>query len=260
MTMYADCRSFWLPKADRNPEEYEDAFFPKSDSEHSLDRAMRFAVADGATESSFARRWAKQLVIAYCHPGTPSPADNSGFQAQIERRGVDWSRYVSAKPLAWNFLAKAQRGAFATLVGVTLMPGDGEAGRWEAVAVGDSCFFQVRNSKLERAFPQQQSAAFGFHPELLCSLSRLNEPVWAAWNEHLTTGEWSSGDQFLLMTDALAKWFVESLEKAGRPWETLQEVTATHEHFVVWVQQQREDRTLTNDDVTLMLIAIRAGT
>jgi hypothetical protein len=260
MKMYADCRSFWLPKADRSAEEYEDAFYPKSDIEHSLDRAMRFAVADGATESSFARRWAKQLVIAYCHPETPRPADMAGFRAQIERCGADWSSYVSAKPLAWNFLAKAQRGAFATLAGVTLMPGTDEVGCWEAVAVGDSCLFQVRDSKLERAFPSQQSNVFGFHPELLCSLSKMNEPVWAAWNEHLETGEWSSGDQFLLMTDALAKWFVESLEMAGRPWEILQEVTSTHGHFATWVQRQREGRTMTNDDVTLMLIAIRAGT
>jgi hypothetical protein len=256
MAAYAHCRRLWLPKAGRSADEYEDAFWPTAEGAYALEQETRFAVADGATESSFARRWARHLVLAYCNPLTPPPADAAGFRQEIERRGARWMRYVYAKPLAWNFLAKAQRGAHATLTGVAFMPYEGTTGRWDALAVGDTCLFQVRDGQLVRAFPVQEAEAFGYHPQLLCSVSRANEQVWAEWDQRLTHGEWAAGDLFLLMTDALAKWFVERVEEGVRPWETLLEEALSSERFQEWVACTRTKAAMQNDDVTLMLITI----
>ncbi|PSQ69788.1 MAG: hypothetical protein BRD29_00935 [Bacteroidetes bacterium QH_2_67_10] len=52
-------RAFWAPKGGAGVEEYEDAF---SVSESSA--PFRTAVADGATEAAFARRWARFLADA----------------------------------------------------------------------------------------------------------------------------------------------------------------------------------------------------
>ena len=55
---------FWACKHGSQPHEYEDAFWPL----HHLADVNRdtfcCAVADGATESSYARIWAKQLARA----------------------------------------------------------------------------------------------------------------------------------------------------------------------------------------------------
>ncbi len=46
---------FWVPCGGNRPEDYEDAFAANAE-------AGRFALADGATESSFAALWAQLLV------------------------------------------------------------------------------------------------------------------------------------------------------------------------------------------------------
>lgn len=53
--------SFSLCKEGNKPEEYEDAFAGDP-------RSGRFAVADGASESSFACLWAKLLVNGFVAP------------------------------------------------------------------------------------------------------------------------------------------------------------------------------------------------
>ena len=58
---------FWLPKAGNTEDEYEDALSPKK-TQGKLERKFpRFAVADGATESSFSGLWAQLLVDSNSH-------------------------------------------------------------------------------------------------------------------------------------------------------------------------------------------------
>jgi hypothetical protein len=62
--MHVLAQPFWLHKIGNAPEEYEDALWPEqlTDTEGKL---FRFAVADGATETSFSGMWADILVRAY---------------------------------------------------------------------------------------------------------------------------------------------------------------------------------------------------
>jgi hypothetical protein len=250
--MYADCRTLWRPKAGRSQEEYEDAYWPRRDGRYVAGTGqMRFAVADGATESSFAGRWARQLAFIYCQPGTPPPTDVEGFRQKIDRQSAKWMQHVFAKPLAWNFLAKAQRGAFATLSGVTFA-GDG---RWDALAIGDSCLFQIRRNELLRAWPPMAADAFGFHPMLLCSIAAQNDALWAGLEQCSTSGTWEAGDVFLLMTDAIAKWFVQKIADGGRPWTSLLDAAASAQSFAEWIDALRDAGAMPNDDVTLLQIS-----
>jgi hypothetical protein len=65
-------------------------------------------------------------------------------------------------------------------------------------------------------------------------------------------GDWRPGDRFLLMTDALAHWFLRRHEAAQQPWHDL--ARAAGAAFADWVEDCRERDGLRNDDVTLVTI------
>src|SRR3954453_9104554 len=86
--------SFALPKSGNTPEEYEDAFYPEWQGERVLDR-IRIAVADGATEGSFSRVWARMLAESF--HATPSLQFEDIFDRAL-RKWEQWvPRYLSAR-------------------------------------------------------------------------------------------------------------------------------------------------------------------
>ena len=62
MTMRLFYEAMWIQKAGSPEEEYEDAFWPRRSVSGESRQKETFAIADGATESSFSGVWAKQLV------------------------------------------------------------------------------------------------------------------------------------------------------------------------------------------------------
>jgi hypothetical protein len=223
----ASCRALSLPRRGNAAEEYEDAF--------ASDPATgRFAVADGASESSFAGLWARLLVDGFVHP---SP----GWLAAARQT---WAARVDGHSLPWYAEAKRDAGAFATFVGLILT-----AGRWHALAVGDACLFQVRRDRLLAAFPMGRSADFDNRPRLIGS----RPPATAAEAHAEEGGDCEAGDRFLLMTDALAHWFLRRYEANGRPWEELNQGEGD---FSAWVEERRRRDGLRNDDVTVMMVDV----
>ena len=55
------------------------------------------------------------------------------------------------------------------------------------------------------------------------------------------------------MTDALAQWFLEMVERGLTPWNELHAID-TDERFSQLVNRSRQARELRNDDVTLVVI------
>ncbi|HKI34016.1 MAG TPA: protein phosphatase 2C domain-containing protein [Gemmataceae bacterium] len=230
----ASCQALSLPKRGNAADEYEDAFAADSP-------AGRFAVADGASESSFAGLWARLLVEGFVRPAP-------GWLDAARR---SWAAGVGGQPLPWYAEAKRDDGAFATLLG--LVVGDG---RWHALAVGDSCLFQVRQDRLIEAFPLRRSAEFGNRPLLIGS-----RPPVAPASEVRAEGRggWQPADRFLLMTDALAQWFLRRHEAGDRPWEELTRLPTkpdASDAFATWVEERRRHDGLRNDDVTLVLVGV----
>jgi hypothetical protein len=68
-------------------------------------------------------------------------------------------------------------------------------------------------------------------------------------------GEARPGDQFLLMTDSPARWFLEVVEAGGRPWDVLLGL-ADSEEFAAFIAGTRQGRAMRNDDVTLMVFTV----
>jgi hypothetical protein len=192
-----------LPKRGHNAEEYEDAFAANAP-------AGRFAVADGASESSFATLWARLLVDGFVRP--VRQRKETGWLAPLQQQ---WAAEVDGRPLPWYAEAKRQEGAFATLLGLVLQKGpEKPGGLWHALAIGDSCLFQVRQGSLLKTFPVTSSQDFGDRPplrkrpwEAVGTLARRPSPpdTFAAWVEQLREQDGLRNDDVTLITITLGK-------------------------------------------------------
>lgn len=252
--MLVFAQPFWAPKQGNEDSEYEDAFWPRKSIE---DRVPCFhcAVADGATETSYAGIWAKQLVRYWCKKGPATVFDPDGFRDLQQR----WSTIVRKRSLPWYAEEKIRLGAFAALLGLVLYDDahrEGRCGHWQAVAVGDSCLVQMRGEEVLVRFPLAESAAFTNRPHLLSS-----NPAYAARVvDHVRNmdGSWQAGDAFYLMTDALAWWFMREAEEGQTPWRVLRDLNTSDEvkPFREWIEALRAERAMRNDDVTLLRVEI----
>ena len=252
--MQVFAQAFWVPKAGNSDTEYEDAFWPK-ELPRGQDTCFRFAVADGATETSFSRTWAMQLVRSFCKGRLDAPLIGDGLRDLQQR----WSTIVRRRPLPWYAEEKIRLGAFASVLGVHLYDDvhrEDRHGEWHAMALGDSCLVQVRGEEVLARFPLDNSASFTNRPHLLSSNPAHNNRVL----DHLRTmeGTWDPGDAFYLMTDALACWFMREVEEGRMPWSVLRDLDTSGEikPFREWVEDLRMDRGIRNDDVTLLRIDI----
>ncbi len=265
----------WAPKAGNSPEEYEDAFravFPEhaeTDTEAGEPDtpdagAARVAVADGASESAFAREWANALAGAFAS----APPDLGGLTADsldewLRPAREEWREGVPWDDLPWHGEAKARAGAFATLLGLTIEAApdgdegdegdeDGEALAWRALAVGDSCLFIVRDGRLAVSFPLEDAAEFGNTPVLVCSNPDNAENLWNGVSQR--SGDCEAGDRFILASDAIACWFLAADAAGEKPWETIAALAPPD--WDGWVEDQRRAGLMRNDDVTLLALEV----
>jgi hypothetical protein len=235
-------QAFRQSKRGNSAAEYEDAYAAEP-------AAGRFAVADGASEASFAGAWARDLVEGFVAASGRSWR-NLDWLAEPRRR---WAQEVDALSLPWYAEDKREQGAFATLLGLALFTYQpGQAGRWTALAVGDTCVFHTRGDRFLTSFPMTESSAFDNQP---CLLGSRPPTVDVAWEQ--AQGRWQPGDRFLVMTDALAQWFLHQTEQGRAPLEVIAQLlneTSPETAFAEWVEERRDKEALRNDDVTLLVI------
>lgn len=240
-TSWLICRPFRVPKRDRNLDECEDA------AAIDIPRA-RFAIADGATESAHSGLWANLLVDAFAHGEQQPPWPN--WITPLQDQWSDAVKRPADEVLPWFLEGRERDGAYSTFLGVCL-----DANRWQALAVGDSCLFHVRGGQLLASFPLSHSAQFDSTPWLIGSRDSADEiPLRQA--RHYS-GEWLPGDRLYLMTDALARWFLLAHEAGGKPWLVVDPLLKQDdEAFADWVERLRDQRTLKNDDTTLVAVCL----
>lgn len=236
---------FSTPKHGNTIEEYEDAYWPKEQSEEDL-KSFSFAVADGASETSYAKEWAALLVEAYCR---------GKFKRRPHTKSLDqirtaWNSQFTGLVLPWYAEEKIRSGAFASLLGLTITESDVLGmGKWTALAVGDSCLFHVREGKLLYSFPLNHSEQFNSRPLLLSSA--LGDDCNKIVDFKSTSGAWCLGDTFYLMTDALACWFLQQNERGSDPWRINIKDPGL---FAKRIKFLRKRKGLRNDDITYLRI------
>lgn len=256
MHVYAE--AFWLPKSGSSAAEYEDAFdSPALKSPKGFrGNRVRFAVADGASEASFSKQWAKQIVRGFVKERLGVPPTPEELKPLQER----WRKTVYRKPLPWYAEEKASKGAFASLLGLEICErhrGHGTSLAWRAVAVGDSCLFQVEQGEVMIAWPISSAEGFGNTPSLLCSNAANNGDGLSGVGMQEVGGECKVDTAFYLMTDALSCWFLRECERGNAPWRILTDLGgAEAQPFATLVDEWRVAGEIKNDDVTLLRVDV----
>lgn len=238
--------AFHTHKRGNAADEYEDAFAGDV-------LAGRFAVADGASESSFVATWARLVAEGFV-AAEGKPWHDLDWLAAARQR---WAEEVDPLVLPWYAEEKREQGAYATLLGIEFRkPRTKTAMRmWHAILVGDSCLFRLRDGKIRKSFPLTRSTDFGNQPALLGSRGRaVDTPEQAVLR---LRGKWRPRERFLLTTDALAEWLVRQTENRRRPGDEIKALLKESDPqgaFAGWVEERRQRQGLRNDDVTLVVI------
>lgn len=230
-------RVFHTPKAGHREDEYEDAW---AYSEGGV-LPYRAAVADGATESAFARPWAEHLVAEWVREPALSETD---FKGHLTAWQAEWSEAVAgrARDLPWYAQAKLEQGAFAAFLGLSLEPD----GAWRAVAVGDCCLFVLSKGIDPTSWPLDSPEQFHSSPLLVPSVPGVpTGPV------QTLSGTWKPSDTFVLATDAVAAWLLRI--------DPAHALDPTEERFPAHIQKARSEGVLRNDDATLVVLELAAA-
>jgi len=255
----SDSRPFTLPKFGKTVDEYEDA--------HGQDaQAGIYAIADGASDSAFARTWA-ELLVKRLLAGPPSENSPAAWRDWIAPAQEEWKRAVHSVPMPWYVESKIREGAFATCVSLMLRRGDtpDAPGEWSAWALGDSCLFHVRGAyqgtavsggEADGGFPLNDPEHFNNYPVALSSIPHANERVWS--RVATTQGTWEPGDAFILATDALSEWLLREIVPT-QDWARvldLMDAPADNSSFIDLMSAEMNDGRLRNDDMTLLIVRL----
>jgi len=226
-------------------------------------RRLRAAIADGASEAMLSRLWARQLVESYLtmpiagRLSTSIGTAVSQWDTIVQQHTA--ARHEEGRPILWYEEPGLAKGSYATILAVRFIdrsPPEERCGIFDAWAMGDSCLFQVRDENVECAFPIFKSSDFSSGPMLVPS--RPQYPALIAKHLRHWRGAWRQGDEFYLMTDALACWFLLEIESGNSPWTVLRDLgtEAVPDGFNDWVAKRRQARSLCNDDTTLLRIDV----
>lgn len=230
--------TFWLTKDGNSDDEYEDAAYPQDCVEALSCRSFRCAVADGATETSFAGLWAQLLVRGYADA------------VPLARSQKLWCDEIPTQNLAWYAEEKAQSGAFAALAGLTINADSS----FVCEAFGDSCVMHVRDELILTAFPLASADEFNNRPALIGSVDRSISDI----EFESYSGTWISGDHFFLLTDALARFLLQQPDQVKAFIELenqsdMRELAELHRNRIA-----ADGRPfLPNDDLTFIRVIVR---
>lgn len=242
---------------------YKDRNIPES--------GLTFAVSDGASEGLFSGIWAR--ILTSC--ANPRYACNKSLTTEFLQEWVSksldkWKRFMRKRMLrtmklgvpltklpSWIEEPALEEGGFATLAVLQIKP----KGFWSAIAVGDSCIFQVRSKKLQLSFPIRDPVDFENRPYLLSSVHGIDEETKRRLKFSASPkkrNKWKAGDRFYIMSDAIACCFLKRYMQGSEPWIELNrlETSGKSHDFDNLVARWRDEFGMRNDDVTLIRIDV----
>jgi hypothetical protein len=214
------------------------------------DELGRFAIADGATESSYSGEWARHLASRFVQR-PPESTRGRHLAAWIRRAQDTFSAGALSDTAPWYAIEKARLGAWATFLGLRI---NVDSRYWVAWAVGDSCLFRCdsHSAALSLAFPIGHPDDFGVSPALVGSKPTRNTHAFS--NVSRCWGRARSGTTFVLASDALAAWVLANVRDRGRDWLDL--LTVHQNDFRPFIENLRGTSSLKNDDTTAVTIHV----
>jgi len=196
--------------------------------------------------------WVAEEACAVC---VSSEDVGERFKRWAGATGESWEREWSGRALPWYAEAKREAGSFAAFAGVEFE--ENERGlKWCAVALGDACVIHRRADKIIRAMPLDDASKFNATPFLLPSSLERHADIW----RHLCVegGEAQDGDTLLLMTDALAAWYLRMFaEHSSIVTEFEHALAFAHdEELSLLIDAERRAGRLRDDDVAAVRVEV----
>ena len=235
-----------LPKAGNTTDECEDAYSIKTTRQ-----SLKVFVADGATESSFAKEWANLLSKDLTNIRSFS---FKSFAKRLPKIRGQWKEKVNKKPLPWYAEIKLEKGAFSSIVGLWI---NYKKAFFNCFAIGDCCIFHLRGGSIIKSFPIENEVEFSSNPFLVSTKKDDDDILFKHFRE-LKKQKIIKGDYLFVMSDALACWFMNKTNENDKPWNILIGFAedSSHNKFEEWLQIKREEKEIKNDDTTLLTIEI----
>jgi hypothetical protein len=238
-------RHLLLPKRGHTLAECEDAFACNRS-------ALRFAVADGATEAFDSATWAQRLAIKWVSASGLLTEDD--FWTWLKNEGQAHNDSWNRLDLPWYSSEKRRAGSFAAFVGVEFQL-DCDIPCWKAIALGDSCLVHSRNRAVEMVFPVLNSSDFGSAPVLAPSCADLNAHARSTIVFH--SGDVIAGDRLLLLSDAIAAGYLRLYENHDdKTTSTFHDLLNDNDEPPIsdFLELERSTGRLKDDDVAIVCI------
>ena len=251
-----------ISKYGNRPDENEDAVlcYP-SDVGYNQSKGIYCAMTDGATQSSFSQQWASLLVKLLVNKVKRYVPNKDTLLIVTLTAQSEWEKNIKKTDLPWHAQEKIKNGAFSTLLWLSIKKNKKNR-KIKVIAVGDSNLIIVRDNKKLVAYPIENSQDFGNTPTLLCSRTNRNSQINDRVFDKVTLWEqdWHPGDHFLLATDALAQYMLRQFEKGENPSMFIAQLAKEgnldkqQKEFENWIESLRKEKTIRNDDTTLVSI------
>ncbi len=242
---------------------------PGYDSEDATQDNPEFglmAIADGlSSDSTLTSFWSSLLVNDFCNLTQSRPCEylRDKYQDWLNPLQDQWQQAFqkvidkirqNKNAKTYNPLSspRTQRNAkgLATFVGVHVLPADAQGkGKWQAIAIGDSCMFHFRKESngfdLASSFPLTKS--YDFTPRTQAITSKADMSLVGGLN--FVEGDYELGDIFFVATDALAKWLLKNREEGKNEWKKLLEID-DQDAFEQMIISLRSQKLIEIDDTT----------
>lgn len=260
-----DATVYLLPKEGEPLHKSQD-FYAVNAQEHI------YAITDGVSTSFAPRAWAS-LIARGAVASSTIWRDQATFTVWLSALGATWRTWMEQRWVPGIHAQETQRGevpsdyreqihdkgAQTTLICAVLAPGD-DPGQVQVhlLAIGDAEAFHVQQVDgdwaVRQAFPIQALERFGVQPT---TLATIENPDWYAYawdhraTETLTT---QAGDRLVLTSDTLAEWLLHDADTRMRQLLAL----TSPQDFARLVAQERQSGQMKDDDMTVLIIPIRA--
>ena len=215
--------------------------------------SRRFAVSDGVSKSFLPQVWSSILSQAWIAVDEVENFPQIDLCEQfVQERNRIMDILDEDTRMDYEFLEEKYHTGSATFCGVELCDG---VLKW--VVIGDSCLFLLPDGELpqcisSRPMPTDDTGHitpfFDNHPFQMLADGRVY-------------GEWIRGERrfekgsFLLMSDAMSAWFINTLNDEKDPLGQLMTL-ANDEAFERWVEEQCNLGLLGSDDESVIIVQI----
>ena len=237
-----ETKGFSTHKQGDEPKDNQDAFSISQNQ-------MRFAISDGASLSPKSGLWSRVLTKFFT-------SDKYDFKTHtveslskwLEEPRKEWSEsaQIDKLPIPLKLKLKQLKGSVSTFVGCSIV-NNPKQNKIQILYVGDSTIFLIKNKKIKKMFPINNSSEFSSQTEFLGSRKERGG------EEKITleTIRFDSSESIIIATDELAKWIMIQFENKKRDWEKL--FSMTENEFPKFVEDLRNTKQVDEDDMTFVI-------